>query len=65
MGILRFEEIYNHCYSEIICKIVPLGWREWWFDEVVLQFPAYYNSLSITYPQSIFMDITKDLETCN
>ena len=44
---------------------LPLGWREWCFDEIVLQFPAYYNSISITEPQSIFMDINKDLETLN
>ena len=46
-------------------EIVPLGWRGWWFDDIVLQFPAYYNSISIIDPQSIFMDRTKDLETWN
>ena len=36
-----------------------------WFDDIVLQFTAYYNSISITDPQSMFMDRTKDLETWN
>ena len=31
--------------------IFPLEWREWWFDGIVLQFPAYYNSISINEPQ--------------
>ena len=38
-------------------------WCEWWFDEIVLQFTAYYNSILITEPKSIFMDRTKYLET--
>ena len=42
-----------------------MKWREWWFDEIIIQFPEYYNSISITDPQSIFMDRTKDLETWN
>ena len=45
--------------------MLPLKWREWWFNEIVLQFLAYCWSISITYPQSITTDITKDLETCN
>ena len=59
------RDICNHYSSEFIWKIVPLIWREWWFDYIVLQFPAYYNSISITEPQFIFMDRTKDLETWN
>ena len=55
----------NHYSSEFIWKIVPLEWSEWWFDDIVLQFTAYYNSISITDPQSIFMDRTKHLETWN
>ena len=43
----------------------PLEWCEWWFDEIVLQFPTYYNSMSITEPQSIFMDRNKELEKWN
>ena len=46
-------------------KIVTLEWHEWWFYDIVLQFPAYYNSISITEPRSIFMDKNKDLETWN
>ena len=49
----------------VYLEIVPLGWRGWWFDDIVLQFPAYYNSIFITDSQSIFMDRTKDLETWN
>ena len=63
--ILHCRDIYNHYSSEFIWKIVPLIWREWWFDYIVLQFPAYYNSILITEPQSIFMNRTKDLETWN
>ena len=63
--ILHCRDIPYHYSSEFIWKIVPLKWREGWFDEIVLQFPAYYNSISITEPKSIVMDITKDLETWN
>ena len=42
-------------------KLFLLEWCEWWSDDIVLQFLAYYNSILITDPQSIFMDITKDL----
>ena len=49
-GILHCKGIRNNSSSKFICKIVPLEWREWWFDDVVLQFPAYYNSISITEP---------------
>ena len=64
-SIMHCKDIHNHYSYEFIWKIVPLGWREWWFDKIVLQFMAYYNSISITEPQSIFMDITKGLETWN
>ena len=50
-SILRCEDIHNNYSSEFICKIVPLEWHEWWFDDIVLQFPAYYNSIFITGPQ--------------
>ena len=63
--ILRCKDIRNHYSSEFIWKIIPLKWREWWFDEIIIQFPAYYNSISITEPQSIFMDRNKDLEPWN
>ena len=46
-------------------KIVPLEWHEWWFDDIVIQFTKYYNSIEITEPQSIFIDRTEDLETWN
>ena len=42
-----------------------MEWREWWFDDIVLQFPVYHNIILITEPQPIFMDRTKDLETWN
>ena len=64
-SILCCEDIHNNYSSEFIWEIFPLEWREWWFDEIVLQFPEYYNSISITEPQSIFIDRNKDLETCN
>ena len=43
--------------------IVPLEWREWWFNEIVLQFTAYHNSILIAVPKSILMDKPKDLES--
>ena len=43
----------------------PFEWREWWFDDIVLLFPVYYNSISITEPQSVFMDRIKDFKTWN
>ena len=61
-SILQWEDIWNQYSSEFIWKISLLEWREWRFDEIVLQFPAYYNSISITDTQSIFMDRAKDLE---
>ena len=64
-SILHCRDIRNNYSSEFIWKIAPLEWREWWFDEIVIQFPTYYKSISIIEPKSIFMDITKDLETCN
>ena len=64
-GILHYKDTRNNHSSEFIWKIVPLEWREWWFDEIVLQFPAYYNSILITEPQSIFMDRIKDLKNWN
>ena len=64
-SILHFKDIRNHYSSGFILKIVPLEWREWCFDDIVLQFPEYYNSILITEPQSIFVDRTKDLETWN
>ena len=64
-NILRCKYIRNHYSSDFIWKIVPFEWCEWWFDEIVLQFTAYYNSIYITYTQSIFMDRIKDLETWN
>ena len=63
--IIRCKDICNNSSSEFIWKIVPLEWSEWWFDDIVLQFTAYYNSIATIEPQSIFMDITNDLETRN
>ena len=57
-SILIYEDIRNN-YN------LPLEWREWFFDDIVPQFPAYYNSILIKNPQLIFMDITKDSETWN
>ena len=31
-SIIRCKDICNHSSSEFIWKIVPLEWREWWFD---------------------------------
>ena len=42
-----------------------LKWCECWFDDILLQFPAYCKIILITDPQSIFMDRTEDLETWN
>ena len=64
-SMLHYKDIRNHYSSEFIWKIVPLEWREWLFDDIVLKFPAYYNSISITDTQSIFMDRAKYLETWN
>ena len=50
-SILRCKNISNHSYSKFIWKIVPLGWREWSFYDIVLQFLAYYKSIFITEPQ--------------
>ena len=47
-SILHWRDICNNYSSELIWKIVLLEWREWWFDDIVLQFMAYYNSISIT-----------------
>ena len=64
-SILRCEDSRNNYSSDCIWIFFPFEWCEWWFDDIVLQFLAYYNSILITEPQSIFMDITKDLETWN
>ena len=64
-SIIQCKDIHDHYSFEFIWKIVPLEWRECRFDEVVLQFPAYYNSILITEPQSIFMDRAKYLGTWN
>ena len=40
-SILRCKDIHNHYSSEFVWKIVPLEWREWWFDDILLQFTAY------------------------
>ena len=63
--ILSYKDIRNNYYSKFIWRIFPLEWREWWFDDIVLQFPVYHNIILITEPQPIFMDRTKDLETWN
>ena len=44
-GILHYKDIHNNYSSEFIWKIVPLKWREWWFHDIVIQFPEYYNSI--------------------
>ena len=64
-SILRCEDIHNYYTSQFIWKSPPLEWHEWWFDDIVLQFPEYYNIILITDQQTIFMDITKDIESCN
>ena len=64
-SILQCKDIHNYCSSEFIWVFSPLGWREWCFDDDLFQFLVYYNSISIRDPQPIFMDRTKDLETCN
>ena len=61
--ILHCKDIHNNYSSGFIWKIVPLEWHEWRFDKIVLQFPEYYNIISITETQSILMDRNKDLET--
>ena len=50
-SIIHCKDIRNHYSSEFIWKIVPLVRREWWFDEILIQFPEYYNSISIIEPQ--------------
>ena len=35
-SILYWKDIRNNSSSEIIWKIVPLGWSEWWFDDILL-----------------------------
>ena len=54
--ILQCEDIHKYYYSEFIWEIFLLEWRKWWFDDIVFQFPTYYNTISITEPQQIFMD---------
>ena len=51
--------------SVVPAKLFFPTWREWWFDDIVLQFSVYHNIILITEPQPIFMDRTKDLETWN
>ena len=48
--ILLWKDTRYHYSSEFIWEIFPLEWREWWFDEILLQFPEYYNSIPITDP---------------
>ena len=56
-GQLFIEVLYAAKKSAIIIVLslfwsfFPLGWREWRFDEIVLQFPGYYNIFLITDPQ--------------
>ena len=52
-------------FLSLFRTIVPLEWREWWFNEIVVQFPAYHNSILIADQKSILMDKTKDLESWN
>ena len=47
-SILHCKDILNNYSSELIWKFFLLEWREWWFDDIILQFMAYYNSISIT-----------------
>ena len=58
---MYYKDILNSYFSKFIYKTFPLEWREWWFNEIVLQFSAYHSSILIAGPQSILMDRTKDL----
>ena len=46
--IIHCKDIWNNYSFKFMWIIVPLEWREWWFDEILLQFPEYYNSILIT-----------------
>ena len=46
-SILHCKDIPNHYSSEFIWNFFPLECREWWFDDIVLQFMAHYNSVFV------------------
>jgi hypothetical protein len=65
-SILRSNEIHKYYDSNFIWRIIPLVWRKWWYDEIKLQFPSYYdNGITLLKPDAIFIDRTADLKLWN
>ena len=65
-AILQSTDIHKCYNSKFIWGFIPLIWRKWWYDEIKLQFPIYYDhSISLLQPDAFFVDRTEDLNIWN
>ena len=60
--ILSSNCVHDSYSASYIWKFVPFGWRQWWFEEIRLQYPTYYQHISLFQPESIIVDRTEDMK---
>ena len=56
--ILSSSSIHKLYENYFIWKLIPLQWREWWYDEVIYQFLTYFGNITKNHPPSVFIDWT-------
>ena len=45
--------------AEFVWKLIPFQWRKWWFNELQIQFPVRFGSVSLSEPAPMFVDRTE------
>ena len=63
--VLSSDETIKAYGASFIWKFIPFEWREWWYHELMRQFPFYYRNIMLDNPKPIFLDRTKDFKSWN